>query len=259
MKKPLFIALIACAFAGGTAGAHEFFVKPDSVRIYKNGDTVNLDLYSTHRFMEGEELEPPETNDVYVLQGTRNTPLNLSANQRRLIYQMRYRLNGNLPVLVVGHRKPVFLSRTTDGVKVGAKHVLQAQGLTVIATTMEEKWCKTFINPSPNDADFSKSLGMKLEIIPVTNPANFRKNQPAVFQVWYNGKPLSDGDFSAACDNKTIDYVFETKTDVNGYARITPNTDGIWFVRTAVDIPVTGQADYDRESLSAIAVFTVNR
>jgi uncharacterized GH25 family protein len=259
MKKAI-LAVFCIVIAGGL-WAHEFFVIPDAVKDYRSGDTVNLELYSTHYFMTGEELEAPETNEVFVLQGGRVTPVPLRADAAKTIYTGTYRLEGDAPAVVLSNRKVIFYSTTTRGSQEGSRPNVSARGFTVTKTSWNEKWCKTYINPSANDRSFAVPLGLTLEIVPVSNPADIALGRPAVFRVLYRGQPLRNVPVNAtyqqynARDQEA--YAVQTTSDANGQVTITPNARGIWMIQVGHVAAVSGNPNYDEESLRSIVVFTV--
>jgi uncharacterized GH25 family protein len=256
------LAILMCVLVSALLSAHEFFVKPAVNRVYRSGDTVNLELYSTHYFFVGEELEePPSINEVYVLQSGKWTPVPLRANQSKIIYEGSYRLVDNTPAVVVANRKRIFYSTTTKGGQEGSKSEVTAKGFTVTATSWNEKWSKTYINPDPSDQTYQIPIGHNLEIVPITNPANIRRGQAASFKILYKGQPLPNTAVSASYDTfnpkEENAYALNTTTDRSGQFSITPTANGVWFVRVNVTQNVAGSTEYTSESLSAIVVFTV--
>ncbi|MDR1931296.1 MAG: DUF4198 domain-containing protein [Spirochaetales bacterium] len=258
MKRILFFTVLAGVLAWGKAEAHEFFIRPGRTAVYRTGDTVDLGLYSSHSFTAGESMGPPERNEVYVLQGTRNIPLALSANEGLKIFQMQYRLDGGALAVAVAHRKPSFSCATTEGSKRGTRSEVESQGFTVVTSTLSESWCTFYINPSSGDRTFSAPRNLRLEIVPVTNPADLRAGRSAAFRVLYTGRPLAGCDLAYAGENEE-GFTSTVKTDDSGNAVLTPNAAGLLFVRVGFVAPVSGQADYDRESVTSIAVFSVAR
>jgi hypothetical protein len=70
MKKQLLCGALAFAVAAALWG-HEFFVMPDEANAYKAGDTVQINVLSTHYFTVGEETESAEVNDIYIVKNGR--------------------------------------------------------------------------------------------------------------------------------------------------------------------------------------------
>jgi uncharacterized GH25 family protein len=131
----------------------------------------------------------------------------------------------------------------------------------VTRTSWNEKWCKTYINPGPGDRSFSLPLGLTLEIVPVTNPAVIASGRPAVFRVLYRGQPLRNAAVNATYQNynerEQEAYAVTTTSDSSGQVSITPGARGIWMVQVGHVASVSGNPNYDEESLKSIVVFTV--
>ncbi|MDR1862465.1 MAG: DUF4198 domain-containing protein, partial [Treponema sp.] len=192
MKRFFVVLAAVCAVSGG-AGAHEFFVIPDEVKEYRAGDTLRIDALSTHYFMVGEELEPAEVNEVYVVRnGVRGPDLPLEANPDRLWYETSYTLTDNNPAIVVGNRKGGFYCLFTDGSYADGTRAEVAEanpGRSIATARYFAKYSKFYLNPSAGDQSFSTPLGHDLEIVPVDNPARIRNGGRARFRVLYRGQP----------------------------------------------------------------------
>ncbi|MDR1211264.1 MAG: DUF4198 domain-containing protein, partial [Spirochaetaceae bacterium] len=185
----------------------------------------------------------------------------LRADNARTIYTGSYRLNGDAPAVVLSNRKLIFYSTTTRGSQEGSRPNVSARGFTVTKTSWNEKWCKTYINPLSGDRSFAAPLGLTLEIVPVTNPADITSGRPAVFRVLYRGQPLRNATVNATYQNfnsrEQEAYAVTTTSDSGGQVSITPNERGIWMVQVGHTASVSGNPNYDEESLKSIVVFTV--
>ncbi|MDR2480712.1 MAG: DUF4198 domain-containing protein [Spirochaetaceae bacterium] len=264
MKKKMFFVTAFLAVIGGLVWAHEFFVIPREIKDYKTGDTIALDVLSTHHFMVGEEIETPASvNQVYVLQNGEKTVLTLTANQARLLYETSYKLKGDSPALLVGNRMGGYYCIFTDGSYADGKkaEVAKANSQKTIAKSRYfAKFSKTYLTPNVQDDSFKTPLGQDIEIVPVTNPANIKKGSTAEFQVLYKGKPLVGAEVSAtydSYDNKTENkYALTAKTNKKGEVKFKIGKSGIWLVRVS-DTRASNEADVDEENLAAIVVFSV--
>jgi uncharacterized GH25 family protein len=267
MKKNVVLTVVLCALLGAAAGAHEFFVIPDEVREYQAGDTVRLNALSTHYFTVGEELEPVEVNEVYVVKnGVRSgAALALERNADRVWYEADYRLTDDVPAIVVGNRKGGFYCLFTDGGYADGTRAeaLEANpGKTVAAARYFAKYSKFYLNPSAKDATFAVPLGHDLEIVPVDNPANIRKGafSRAKFTVLYKGRPLAGAEVSATYDYydyKTANAYAQTETtDARGEVSFRINAAGLWLVRVS-DTRPSAYPGTDEDNNAAIVVFAV--
>ncbi|MDR0452002.1 MAG: DUF4198 domain-containing protein [Treponema sp.] len=264
MKK---LSILGAALALLAAGlpAHEFFVMPEEAKEYRAGDTVQINALSTHYFTVGEELEPAEVNEVYVVKNGVRTgaDLPLKANPDRLWYETAYRLTDNTPVIVVGNRKGGFYCLFTDG---GYADGTRAEaeranpGKTVGTARYFAKYSKLYLNPGAQDTSFNRPLGHALEIIPLENPAQYRNGFRPRFRVLLNGQPLAHADISATWDYynyKAQDtYAQTAKTDTRGEVQFRITSPGIWIVRIS-DTRRSARPGTDEDNNSAIAVFVV--
>ena len=261
MKK-LFACLALCAVFGvGSVFAHEFLVVPREAKNYKAGDTVQLDVLSTHYFMVGEEIEEPSSvNSVYVLQDGKKTELALKVNKDRLLYETSYKLSGNSPAVVVAERVGGFYSITTDGYFDGAKKEAIAAGVTIVKSLYFSKLSKTYLNPNPSDKTFKEPLGQIFEIVPLTNPYDISVGKSGKFKVLYEGKPFADAEIFATYDTfdaKTQNaYAKKSKTDKDGVVSFDFDNKGLWLVRVNYH-KASLKTDVDEDDINAIVVFNV--
>jgi uncharacterized GH25 family protein len=263
MKKAYWVVLFLTALAG-MIHAHEFFVIPRQAKEYKAGDTILLDVLSTHYFMTGEEIETPASvNDVYVLQSGAKTSLPLTANEGRMLYETSYQLKDNSPAVLAGNRVGSYYCIFTDGRYADGKRADAAREhpqKTIARALFFAKFSKTYLNPDARDTAFKTPLGQTLEIIPLTNPAAIAKGEYAEFQVLYKGQPLSGAEVSATYDgydNRTANrYALTDKTKSSGRVRFKISNSGVWLVRVS-DVRPSPEPGVDAQELAAVVVFTV--
>ncbi len=260
MKKLLLSVFLGAALLLSPAAfAHEFIIKPSKPGPYKKGDTVALEILSTHYFMAGEELEPAEYLSAYALQDGKKTDLEFVPNNNKIVYETGYKLTSNNPAVIIGHRKGMLYSTTTKGGQDGDRKTLETKGFTVQKTTNYEKFSKTYLNPSASDKSFATPIGQPLEIVPVTNPADIAKGKPAAFKVLYEGKPLQTPVAATydGYDVKTEEaYAVKTNSGVDGMVTVTPEQAGTWMLRVANTVPGDGK-NYDEHAIRAVIVFNV--
>ena len=264
MKK-FFVLGAALILMAAHLSAHEFFVMPEEVNDYRAGDTVKIDALSTHYFTVGEELEPVEVNEVYIVKNGVKTGANLplTANRDRLWYETSYRLSDDTPVIVVGNRIGGFYCLFTDGGYADGKRADVAAanpGKTVGTARYFAKYSKLYLNPNTRDTTFNRPLGHALEIIPLENPAQYRNGFRPRFRVLYNGQPLANAEIAATYDYynyKTENAYAQTeKTDAKGEVQFRITNPGIWLVRIS-DTRKSAYPGTDEDNNAAILVFTV--
>ena len=257
--------LLAAAHTAALWG-HEFFVMPDESKEYRAGDTVQLDVLSTHYFVVGEELENVDLVEVYIVKNGRREGANLplTPNPDRRWLEARHRLADNDPVIVAGNRRGGYYCVFTDGSIADGTRVEAAAALpekTVARAEYFAQFSKLFLNPAAGDITFSAPLGQELEIVPLDNPARLRPGSftRAKFRVLYRGRPLADTEISATYDYydyRTANaYAQTAKTDARGEAIFRIDHGGLWLVRVSDTRDSTRGADLD--TLSAVLVFSV--
>ena len=265
MRRMLLFVLLAAA---GTARGHEFFVIPDEAGDHRAGDTVVLDVLSTHYFTVGEEIESAEVCEVSVVKNGRRVggDLALTPNTDRRWLEARHRLTDNDPVIVVGNRKGGYYCVFTDGSIADGTRAEAAAAYpdrTVARAEYFAQFSKLYLNPAVGDAAFSTPLGQELEIVPLDNPARLRPGSftRAKFRVLYQGRPLADAEISATYDYydyKTANaYAQTARTDAKGEAIFKIDHGGLWLVRVSDARDSTRGADVD--ALSAVLVFTARQ
>jgi uncharacterized GH25 family protein len=269
MKK-LCLILAVCLSVSGFVFGHETFIIPgDTRKEYKAGDTATLAGISSHYFAVGEEIEPPETVEMYVYKnGVKGANIPLDANTERVWYEGRYRLSDDTPVVAVFRSIGGFYSILTDGSYAdGNKRQAAAAnpGKTVQVSRYFTKWGKLYLNPNRNDRTFSQPLGLDFEIVPLNNPATLSRNSNITLRVLYKGQPWANGEVKASWDYydyHTMDAWAQTgKTDAKGEIsfrldHIDMKKPVLWIFQ-AGDMRKSSQPDVDEDNLKATMVFAV--
>ncbi|MFP3043267.1 DUF4198 domain-containing protein [Treponema primitia] len=269
MKRTIFLFSVLCVFlSGGTIGAHEWFGTIGDIKDFRPGDTVPVYSYSTHHLIAGEGI--PRPGGFYVLQNNNLTDVKITttANETLNLLSQSFTLPTGAPSTVLLNSSARFSNTTTSGNKSGTKATIKALGLTIINTFLSEDWCKIYINPSSQDTSFSRPLGLPLEIVPVTNPADIAIGSPAVFKVLLHGQPLCDANiFSTYKSYNSKDAeawaVKDIKTNAQGLVTINiPNVQGakdVWIIKTLYSGEVKDNPAYDAESYNSWVSFTVRK
>jgi uncharacterized GH25 family protein len=270
MKKSLFLAVVVFAVLCGTVNAHQWFATLGDVREYKPGDPVPLVVYSTHHFMIGEGVQDAARNQFFVLQNNRLTDaaVTVSRNEAQKVLTGSFPLPNGAPAMVVVNSVGRFSNATPLGTKTAAKLTVKALGVNVTKTTYSEGWSKIYVNPSSQDRSFATPLGLPLEIVPVTNPADIAAGSPAVFTVLLRGSPLANAEINATYKayNSTDEEAWAVqglKTDASGQVSITIPSGraarDLWIVKAAYAGEVFGNPFYEAESYTSWVSFVVRK
>jgi uncharacterized GH25 family protein len=270
MKKKIIFAFLAGVFLNGLF-AHDWFGTVGETKTFKAGDTVPVYVYITHKLFTGDIVPERSGNAFYVLQNNTlvDTRVTAAPDESLKLLKGSFTLPGGTPSMVVISRTPSFSATTTSGgYRSGTKRTLQAMGLTVSRSSCNEGWCKIYVNPVSSDTSFSKPLGLPLEIVPVTNPADIAIGKSAVFKVLLNGQALPNTEISATYKKykpgeEDAWAVKNIKADASGLVSINiPNTEDakdIWIVKAAYSRAVTNNPNYDQESFTSWVSFNVSK
>jgi uncharacterized GH25 family protein len=270
MKKFFVITLALCAFLGGALSAHEWFAAPAAAKAYKTGESVPVAVYSTHRLIAGEIIGDPGRNAFFALQNNKliDAKISVSRNEEQKTLLGEFNLPDGAPTMVVVNNTGRFTNMTPLGRKIATKATVNAMGVSIAKTIYSEGWCKVYINPNSQDKSFAQPLGLPLEIVPLTNPADIAVGKNAEFKVLLRGKPLRDAEVFATYkgyNNKDEDTwaVNAVKTGASGEVSIpipaAPGAKDVWIVKAAYTGKVSGNPWYDEESFSSWASFVVRK
>lgn len=101
-------------------------------------------------------------------------------------------------------------------------------------------------------------LGLRLEIVPETNPCGLRVGDTLQVQVLFEGKPLANAWVTAGYKGvHGHRYPVWAKTDGEGQAAVPLDRSGAWFVRVLHMVPATEFADADWQSWFSTLTFVV--
>ncbi|MDR0563023.1 MAG: DUF4198 domain-containing protein [Spirochaetaceae bacterium] len=262
------IALILSVLLSVSASAHQWFAAPADAKEYKPGDTVQVIVYSTHHFMIPEGVQDASRNAFFVLQNNKllDTQVTVARNETQKALTASFALPNGAPAMILVNSVGRYSNATPLGAKTATKATVKALGVSVAKTTFSEGWCKIYINPASQDKTFAQPLGLPLEIVPVTNPADITAGKPAVFKVLLRGQPLRNADIYATyksynSKDEEAWAVKDSKTDASGQVtvNIPSAAKDIWVVKAAYTADVSGNAYFDAESYTSWAVFAVRK
>lgn len=130
---------------------------------------------------------------------------------------------------------------------------------------------KTIVNidGATDIAVISQPQGLKLEIIPLANPASIKPGQPLPIQVLYDGKPLKNADVTATFAGFGDQHehhghthshakAFLNQTDGKGKVNVYPLKAGYWVVETQHKLPYADKVICDESVLLSTLTFTIS-
>jgi uncharacterized GH25 family protein len=101
-------------------------------------------------------------------------------------------------------------------------------------------------------------LGLRVEIVPLVNPCFLEKGDTLEVEVFFDGQPLANvwvtGGYEGVHGH---DYPVWVRTDAEGYAEISLDRSGAWFVRVLHMVPSTEFEDAEWQSWFSTLTFEV--
>jgi len=147
--------------------------------------------------------------------------------------------------------RPSYWSQTTKGWVPKPRSMVK----NVVKGGKYVKSVKTFLTVGNASDSYKRILGYKIEIVPQRNPAALKPGQSLPLLVLYMGKPLKDVAVYAVYEGykatKKGIYPVNTKTDVNGIARLRLDRLGQWLICARYEFDTPGNPDADYENCRA--------
>lgn len=236
-------AFAAAAFVAALApaSAHDLVVKPQ----VQSGTSVPMQVLLTEVFFVGDVVLKPENVTLRAIADGKGTNVPLTANPDAKALEGTASVSADAPVLAVAK-----ISRT--------RPAREEAGKAPEPATMAESASKALLNLKPGAAGFDALSGDRLEIIPLSNPAEAKVGDELPVKVLFDGKPLSarlfatyDG-FSGRED--TFAYATGSEKDGTAYVKIT--APGLWVVKASHSLAETAPT-HGRYSANANLVFAV--
>jgi uncharacterized GH25 family protein len=164
-------------------------------------------------------------------------------------------------------RKPTILSsvKGTDGKvkmqRVPKTEVKLGEGQSLVTSMRSQMFAKAIATSGAVAGKAAARLGHTIEIVPVSKLDALSADQPATFQVFFEGKPLANAKVTAASLSSSVAGAPGTanETDSQGNVELTPASPGPWIIEVSHKVPSTGDTQklYDVESYYASLVVDV--
>jgi uncharacterized GH25 family protein len=226
------------------ASAHEFIIKPAQLHV-ENGSKLPFTILATHFFMVSEEVEPVKTVKAWVTEGDKSTPVDIKENHILETLDGVVTLSRKGTAILVGH-----LQEPIESTKV--------EGSDRSQRIKREKFSKALVTVSTDDDSYKKTLGHKLEIVPVSNVMKSRAGDELTFKVLLDGKPLKAQVYATydGFSRRSMTFAYATESLEDGLAHVKTTRPGVWMVRVEKRLAVNAK-DFDLLSLKATLVFSV--
>ncbi|WP_216656284.1 DUF4198 domain-containing protein [Campylobacter sp. RM16188] len=224
MINKILAALLAFATLN-VAQAHDFWV------FGENSDKFRADIGYGHNFPHQEIIPKDEAKSFVPLaiiskDGVKTELIQIGENYR---YEGERLKKGSY--ILAGEYKSTFWSKDANGKWYMDKTKDQvADSAYCMQASM---YAKEVVNIDGEQDEFvTKTIGQKLEIVPLENPANFDINKPFKIQILLEGKPLKtariDGTFDKFLKDK---FAFSATTDLEGITEVMALAPGKWILK----------------------------
>lgn len=248
------LPLALAAISSSAALAHDFVLKPLSGRVAE-GQVLAVQALLTEVYFKGDVVLPVERVQLDVLAKDGKQRVALAPNTGVKA------LEGTLPAptaktfVLVGQTTPRYRSKTPEGDKPVPKTAPGASD-----TQRSEAFSKALINLAASDDGWSTTVGTRLEIVPLANPAALPADGTFRVKVLFDGKPLATKVAATHDGFSTKDetYAVTTESGADGIASIKVAKPGVLWVVRARHALAENTPERDRYSALATLVFQPN-
>jgi uncharacterized GH25 family protein len=234
MKRLIFIITLGLIFTGITSSvqAHILWLNVNNYAP-KAGETIWLEVGFGHKYPRDELMKKGRLERVYAV-----SPDGRETAVEKIFpafYKFTPKAQGTYMIVAV--LKPGFVSKTTDGRKLGNKKNLKdvvscfAFRMTALAAISVG---------AKSDFPFPKTDKI-LEILPLKNPAGLQTGDILLLGTSFQGKPLAGTTLTAFCRDCATDkehsWAQESESNSEGIVRIKLTSGGPWMFTTTHEVP----------------------
>jgi hypothetical protein len=195
--------------------------------------------------MVSEEVEPVETVKAWIVEGDKNTAVEIKENHILETLDGVVTLSRKGTAILVGHlQEPI--------------ETIKAEGANRSQRIKREKFAKALISVSTDDDSYKKVLGHRLEVVPVSEVTKARAGDELSFKILLDGKPLKSQVFATydGFSRRYMAFAYATESLEDGIAYVKVTNPGIWMIRVEKRIEANTK-EFDLLSLKATLVFSV--
>lgn len=234
-----------------TSQAHMFWLLTDKDAPNVN-EPVQVEIGFGHKFPQDEEIKEERLGSVKALgPDGREVALKKISTSR---YEFVPPAAG--VYLLSAQVVPGFVTRTPQGVKMQNKKGVPDANLCFHF----DMAAKTFVFVGGQKQGFDQSAQTALEIVPLQDPYNLKKDADLAVQVKFQGKPLAGAEVKFTYDgwpDPQKPFAIIGKTDAQGKIQVKLNTPGKWLIIASHKTPYPSPEECDENLYSASLTFTV--
>lgn len=224
-------SLILTVFFSATGFSHNLWLTADNYSP-KPGDSVTIDIGWGHGLDKKETMKKNSFRRIYVITPDGKKIRSIKINDTRF----RFTAEKAGSYAVGAEINPGFMSKTTTG-----RVMRNKKGLNNAVSCMNfDIRAKTIINAGGEVPSSKKLVRHPLEIIPLNDPGNLKKDDVLQVMVVFNGKPVAACDIHATHEGfkgKDHEAALSVKTDGNGKATIKIIQRGTWVLQARLEKP----------------------
>lgn len=204
--------------------------------------------YAVCRGIVGERLDPYNPSCVTRISAKSPDGTGLSITRTNEKEQVVFTTN-ETPAIVAVTSEWGDRVNTTRGKKLMNRQAAEAAGLTVVSAFTSTQFSKTLFAPSEIS---SQSLGLRFELIPLTDPMTLAPGTPTWFKLLFDGRPLAGIVILTNLER-------ESKTDLNGVAQFTFGKSGRHLLYATHQIPAEKGSGHDFLKFMTFLTFEVKQ
>jgi uncharacterized GH25 family protein len=246
MKKglQLVITLTFVCWAA-SAGAHSMWLNMDG-NLFTKGQTVTVDIGWGHKFPKDGELKEGMLKEIVAIapHGQRMHLKKISNTRFEFVPEEAG------AYVICGHVHPGFVSRTTEGYKMGPKSDFEK----AISCFHYDIRTRTSIRVGDPANIAVPGTGDPLEILPLENTFILKAGADFPVKVLFNGTPLAGASVCATYagfSDKPNDFAQTVETAKDGTAVIKITHKGDWMISVTHEIPYPDPKECDTNKYNA--------
>ena len=260
MRRAVAAFIVALAFAA-TASAHDFWIQPSKFRVAKDA-AVDVAL----RFGVAYAGEPAPRDDLriekFVVVGPDGTSAVPGEDRRDPAGRVEPKKDGVYVLAYRGKRRSIELEAAKfeaylkdEGLERIVKLRAERKQTDKIGREVYSRCAKALLWVGDGAKDgHDRVVGLRLEIVPETNPYVVAAGATLAFRVVFDDKPLADA-LVVAMSRDDPKHPVSARSDGEGRVKLTPARAGEWMVKCVHMVEAPAETGMDWESLWASVTF----
>lgn len=246
--KMMLITGLLVLFAGSAAWAHMLWFNASNFHPDK-GQTVFLEIGFGHHFPRDEAVKAGRLQPVEIV-----APDGKKQPARQIFpgfYAFTPEQEGAYWIQTA--LKPGFVSKTTDGRKLGSKKTLD----NVVSCFAYRITANTVVNCGQAGNPLNRKKEDSLEIVPLKNPEDLAAGDTLFVKVLFKGEPLTRATVSFRHKGVQADKTPQVITSGKGLAEIRLDQKGSWMIWARHKAPYPDEAECDAYSYFSSLTFDI--